>query len=276
MPVLIKNFRDIEGSSPNDSFSSENSRLSHRFFMYDTISGIKNRNGYKERKQPSFVRYAHDVRLTVQMDANRPEKIRKPMLEIEYREYNTAIVEESDQVPAHFSFDYYEKSAAFERDAEITVYVFNAVVVIIVGIKIYFWSKLNPSQFMARHFVGALIHRLIYYVCDVWSNVMFMVYFVLTMYWFIMYKMQANAHLLMPQRNIEGSTYDTFFYFLVTIIFTKLLAVILSVIDHTSIDIFVMDWERYEKMKTIEVVDNSVTNAATNAVANPAVAGQGQ
>lgn len=29
-------------------------------------------------------------------------------------------------------------------------------------------------------------------------------------------------------------------------------------------------------MKLIEVVDKSVTNAATNAVANPAVAGQGQ
>ena len=178
-------------------------------------------------------------------------------MEIEYREYNTAVVEQSDEVPGHFTFDYYEKAAKFERDAEIVVYVFNAVALIIVAIRMYYWTKLNPPRFIARKFASTMIRKLIYYLCDVWSNIMFMVYFVLTSYWFIMYKMQANAHLLMPKRNIEGSTYETFYYFLLTIICTKLFAVIIGVIDNTSIDIFVMDWERYEAMKLIDVVDKS-------------------
>jgi len=50
VPVLIKNFADSKGDSPNHSYDGENSRLTRRFFMYDTISGIKNRNGYKDKK----------------------------------------------------------------------------------------------------------------------------------------------------------------------------------------------------------------------------------
>lgn len=80
----------------------------------------------------------------------------------------------------------------------IVVYVFNAVVVIIVAIRMYYWAKLNPPRFMARKFGVAFARKLIYYLCDVWSNIMFTIYLILTMYWFINYKIQANAHLLMP------------------------------------------------------------------------------
>mmetsp|Transcript_12589 Transcript_12589/g.16175 ORF Transcript_12589/g.16175 Transcript_12589/m.16175 type:complete len:119 (-) Transcript_12589:2005-2361(-) len=50
VPVLVKNLRDSEGKSPNAGYSGENSRLTHRFFLFDTISGIKSKNGYKEKK----------------------------------------------------------------------------------------------------------------------------------------------------------------------------------------------------------------------------------
>lgn len=65
MPVLIKNFRDIEGDSPNDSFRYESSRMTHRFFIYDTVSGIKNSQGYKRGQSPDVIRYASSVRLSV-------------------------------------------------------------------------------------------------------------------------------------------------------------------------------------------------------------------
>mmetsp|Transcript_27775 Transcript_27775/g.37097 ORF Transcript_27775/g.37097 Transcript_27775/m.37097 type:complete len:232 (-) Transcript_27775:1292-1987(-) len=205
------------------------------------------------------------------MDPSQQETIRKPLLEIDYREYQTSIVEPSDEVPAHFYFEYYETAAKFETDAEITVMVFNGVSLLIVAIRMFYWVKLNPPRFMARHFGMAFARKLLFFLCDVWSNIMFMVYFVLTMYWFIMYKMQANAHLLMPQRNKDNSTYDLFFGFLITIIVTKLVAVFLTVIEQTSADIFVMDWERYEQMKLVEVVDKS---SDKNAPAQPAASAQ--
>ena len=241
--------------------------------MYDTITGIKSRNGYREGKQPMYIRYAHSVRLTVQMDPSVEERIRKPLLEIDYREYNTAIVNESDEIPGNFNFEYYETATSFEHDAAIVVWVFNGVSLIIAAVRIHYWTRLNPAAFMRRKFCMAFARKLVYYLCDVWSNTMFMVYFVLTAYWFIMYKMQANAYLLLPQRNVDNSTYDLFFAFLVTIIATKLIAVFLCVIEQTSADVFVMDWERYEQMKLVEVVDNSAPAQAPAAGNAGAAAG---
>ena len=92
VPVLIKNFRDSDGGSPNDSYNYDSSRLVHRFFVYDTISGIK-QGSYTDGASPSIVRFASNVKLTVQMDPGREETIRKPLLEIEYSEYQTSLID---------------------------------------------------------------------------------------------------------------------------------------------------------------------------------------
>jgi len=231
VPILIKNFRDSEGKSPNVSYNEESSRLVHRFFIYDTISGIKQKNGYIEKKAPTYVRYASNVRLTVQMDPNNKERIRKPLVEIEYREYATATVTDTSEVPAEFYFEYYEDGAKFEDSAEIILYVFNGVVVLIVAIRMYIWIQLNPPKYLARNFGVAFAKKLLLLACDVWSNIMFMVYFVITLYWFVMYKLQANAYLLMPQRNVPNSTYDIFQAFLIAIVVTKTLAVFLAIFE---------------------------------------------
>ena len=114
----------------------------------------------------------------------------------------------------------------------------------------------HGHHFQAKRFVRAFLWKLVFYVSDVGSNIMFTVYFFITMYWFIYYKMQENAHILMPQRNIDNSTYDFFFRFLVVILVAKTVAILMSIIDQSaSTDIFVIDWERYEQMKLVEVVE---------------------
>jgi len=196
--VLIKNLRDIDGASPNDSLNYETSRLTHRFFIYDTISGINQNGGYKEFSSPSVIRYASYVRLSVQLDPDQEERIRKPLLEITYTEHITSLITETSEAPAAFFFDYYEEVNSFEKAAEIILYVSNALVLIVVIIRMYYWVKMNPPLFRARKFGMAFAWKVLYYLCDVWSNIMFMVYFLITMYWFIMYKMQSNAYILMP------------------------------------------------------------------------------
>ena len=86
----------------------------------------------------------------------------------------------------------------FENAAEIIVYVSNSLVLLVVIIRMYFWFKLNPPSFLARKFMPAFVWRLLLQLCDVWSNIMFMVYLLISSYWFIMYKMQSNASVLMP------------------------------------------------------------------------------
>lgn len=103
--------------------------------------------------------------------------------------------------------------------------------ILVVIIRMSYWVKMNPPRLYASKFGLSFTLKAFFYLCDVWSNIMFMVYFFITMYWFIMYKLQANAYILMPQRNIENSTYDIFFTYLVVIVATKTLAVILAIID---------------------------------------------
>ena len=43
---MISNFRDKDGTLPNLSNNQDN-RLVHRFFIYDTLSGIDDSNGYE-------------------------------------------------------------------------------------------------------------------------------------------------------------------------------------------------------------------------------------
>jgi hypothetical protein len=141
------------------------------------------------------------------------------------------LITETSEAPAAFFFDYYEEVNSFENAAEIILYVSNALVLIIVIIRMRYWVKMNPPVFRARKFGMAFAWKVLFYLCDVWSNIMFLVYFLITMYWFIMYKMQSNAYILMPQRNVENSTYDVFFIFLVLIIAAKTLAVLLTIFD---------------------------------------------
>ena len=54
VPVLIKNFRDGAGEYPNKAPELVD-RLVHRFFIYDTVSGVV---GEAENASPEVVRYA--------------------------------------------------------------------------------------------------------------------------------------------------------------------------------------------------------------------------
>ena len=55
------------------------------------------------------MRYADKVKLTVQLDPNAEERIRKPLLEISYKEYKTNLIDESTKVSVFFSMDFFEE-----------------------------------------------------------------------------------------------------------------------------------------------------------------------
>ena len=65
MPVLITNMRDVAEDQPNQTLNYESSRMTRRFFVYDTISGITETGGYFTGATPKYVRFAESVTLTV-------------------------------------------------------------------------------------------------------------------------------------------------------------------------------------------------------------------
>lgn len=73
---------------------------------------------------------------------------------------------------------------------------------------------------------------------------MFWVAFFINGYFFIMYKMQDNAYLLLPSTEAEDSFYVTFtIIFLITVSF-KTVAVLYRIVEQSTADVILMDWEK--------------------------------
>lgn len=72
VPVAIQNY-EADGS-PNASSDEADWQLTRRFFLFDTLSGIRETNGnegFKTRMQPEVVRYPKEITLRVTLDDSR-------------------------------------------------------------------------------------------------------------------------------------------------------------------------------------------------------------
>lgn len=92
IPVIISNYIDENDQKPNLTLNKETSQLFRRFFIFDTISGITGSGDYKKNKEPSIVRYATDIKLSIALDPDNQESILKPLLWITYKEKRTSII----------------------------------------------------------------------------------------------------------------------------------------------------------------------------------------
>ena len=86
VPVLIRNFKNSQGLSINEGPYSESWRFTRRFFIYDTLSGIDQVNGYTNGTLPTIIRWASTIKMKITLDPTANERIYSPYLEITYME----------------------------------------------------------------------------------------------------------------------------------------------------------------------------------------------
>ena len=76
IPIVINNFKDEDGKNPNDENKvgiQQNWRFVRRFLIYDTISGLRDENSFKDGiKPPSYVRWASSMTLKMTSDPSNP------------------------------------------------------------------------------------------------------------------------------------------------------------------------------------------------------------
>jgi len=122
--------------------------------------------------------------------------------------------------------------------------IFNVLIVAIVATRVVFWIQHNPPQVMEGKFAGRLIYRIIYYTLDVWSEIMFWVTFFGAGYWFVVYKMQANAYRLLPSLNTWEIDYIRFYAVFGIISVFRIIVIIMRIIQQVNVDLFFIDWEK--------------------------------
>lgn len=147
VPVIVTNLRNDKGEKPNGSEFTDSSKLVHRFFVSETVSGIEARGGYLEGdKSPTYLRYAKTIKLSVELDNSNNEAIFKPVLHITYDEYKTSTITEATAVEVEFIVEYFENSDGV-RATFLTFFIIGLILVlIIVAIKACNFSNSNPSD----------------------------------------------------------------------------------------------------------------------------------
>ena len=134
----------------------------------------------------------------------------------------------------------------------------NILVVLIVIVRMYYFTKHNPAKVIGGKFTTNFIYRLVYSLADEWSSVIFWMCFFVTLYFFVMYKLQTNAYLLLPSVDLVSSAYDSFKIVFFITLASKTLAVLMKIYDQSTADIFLIDWEHPRKISAEDTEESVV------------------
>ena len=142
MPVLIRKNNNSKGLTPNTGTSfSDEWRFFRRFFVFDTISGIDQPNGYKTGATPRVVRWANSIKFKITLDSTQNERIYTPYVEIVYRERMSNMIHDTTKAKVEFIMDYYQDMASFWKSIMIAFIIFQVIILIIVSLRMYYFTR---------------------------------------------------------------------------------------------------------------------------------------
>lgn len=78
---------------------------------------------------------------------------------------------------------------------------------------------------------------------DNWSEIMFWIVFFISGYWFIVFKLQRQAYVLLPSVDDWNTFYLIFDIIFAIILAFRLLAILLKIAEQSRMDVFLIDWE---------------------------------
>ena len=139
VPVLVKNFYDSNGDTPNtgDESSDTNWRLVRRFFLYDAISGVEGEDAYAKGGISTVVRYPKSITLRIKLDPVNEEMIYTPLLVIEYRERSKTIIENYALSDVSFTTEYAMDTTSFWKTTKGLFIALMAFFVLILIIQVF-------------------------------------------------------------------------------------------------------------------------------------------
>ena len=246
VPVLVRNYRLRDGSRPNlGTEISDSWKLVRRFLIYDTISGLDQAGSYPQADQePRYVRWASSVQIKVAMDASAPEQIFRPYVIVDYREKEASLIEESTKVAASFQMEYFSDYTSLLTWVAIIFTILNLLALVLTAFKFRYYTQRNPRSVLKEDAPGCYAFKIIYYLVDTWSELMFWLLFFTSATIFIAYKAQMNAHLLLPEPGpASDHVYRAFNAVFATTLACKLLKVLMRIGEQARIDLYLVDFE---------------------------------
>lgn len=255
VPVKIINYVDSSGKKPNESSDKASWKLTRRFFIYDTKSGIEGTNGYTSgTTYGTYVRWLDKVKLVIELNTNSEDSIFVPYVELEYRSKAKSFLSSDSTSTVNFETVYTMDSGSFWLVAWIFFGIAFGVAMIMTIWKTYVWCCRHPRQLMGSVYSTKLILNMLFLFADSWSTMMFWYLFAVAASFYFFFKLDQAPYLVMPQDS-DGNLLPFAIIFGIMMAF-KLICISVKVVKQALCSYYVLDRE-----KNMSSLYSTLTNA---------------
>lgn len=121
----------------------------------------------------------------------------------------------------------------------------NVLAILVALLKFYQYTKRNPRSSLEGDAIKMYVFKMVYYICDMWSEYMFWLMFFSSCHVFITYKVQMQGYLLLPELGqASEANYGAFKAVLITTLITKFIAILMKIVEQSYIDVYLIDFEK--------------------------------
>ena len=239
IPIVISNIK--YNTFDNGQEDKKNWRLVRRFFIVDNLSSVTN-YPIGNATNAFFAKY---IKLDIKIQNKKRESlIYLPYLRINY--YGKGISNTdplANRVVVKFTSQYWMDLGNFMRGAKWTFAVVTALAGIVVICRMYVWTKLNPSVLSPDNYYLWFLYTTFFKILKYWGLFMFFFSWGISIYWYLFFKVQYRAFILLPEIEQYKPYYKKFNIFWGLGATSFCLYMFYRIGQQTNFDIFFVDWE---------------------------------
>lgn len=255
IPIRVLNYRDGNGAYVNQNSDTSSDFLSHRFFLFDSQSGVS-----VGQTAARVIRYAQSITLTVKSQSADTKLIYPPILTINY--VDTQLF---TSAPVSFNVVYTSSTSSFWSFAVSLLVVASIVAACRVFLQTYNWQRRSTRN---EEVANAILQSVAFVTSAAMANTaaaVFITLLVLCTYFLLFFKLQASVYVLMPELQLSLNSdntdeYRPFRIALVLAFLCQLVSVLHVTYRQTQIRLFFIDWEK--PRATIMDLDSNAPQSA--------------
>lgn len=232
------------GELVNDYDNKESWQLVRRFYLLEALTGIEAKLPSSRQDQEvkvnasKVLRYARNIEISIKLNKDKDDigAIFPPLLKITYGELSRDDIAKGTEVGIRFKVIYEMNQAGPDRDVSISLAVLCCCAVLWSFFRSWRWAKRAGKQAIDVTMVGEFL----VIAGGTLGNVFFLVIVGTALHYFVSYKRQVDAVVLLPTSHQEYYIY----VYIITAFLLKLIYVIHELAICCCVNIFFIDWER--------------------------------
>ncbi|CAI2379959.1 unnamed protein product [Moneuplotes crassus] len=243
VPVKINNYIDSNNGRPNQKSDRSSWKLTRRFFLYDTKSGLTGTDAYKNGVlYGTYIRWVDKVKMIIELNTDGNDQIFVPYVELEYRAKALTFIPDSRTTDVSYEVEYTMNPSDFW----IVAWIFFGIIHIFIFIstiwKTYLWYNRHPKSLMGSVYTYKFLLNVVQFFLESWSTIQFCFLFALSASFYAFFKMDEAAFLVMPHDT--GNNLLPFAIIFGMVFVIKIIVIIAKIVRQSACSFYVLDREK--------------------------------